>query len=202
MARTSRYASRAGRQAASRGADAALKLPVCSVLPVISGDLYQGETLSVTDGTWSNTPDSYSYQWQRDGVVIPGATEDEYELVLADAGKAMTCAVKATNLGVSAVAVSAATEPVLGDPTFSVQPSITGTAQEGETLTGDSGTHTGTSETLRWLADDVAIGGQTASTLVLAVGQVGAVITFEVTAINDAGSTVATSPATEEVIAA
>lgn len=202
MARTSRYASRAGRQAASRGADAALKLPVNSVLPAITGDLYEGETLTCSTGTWSNTPDTYAYQWNRDGSPIIGATGNTRVLALADAGAAMSCTVKATNLGVSAVATSAATEAVLGDPTFSVQPSISGTAQEGETLTGDSGTHTGTSETLRWLADDVAIADETAATLVLAAGQIGAVITFEVTAINAAGSTVATSPATAAVIAA
>lgn len=201
MSRGSRQ-TYAGRRAASRAADAALKLPVNSELPAITGDLYQGETLSVSDGTWSNTPDAYSYQWNRDGVAIAGATEDEYELVLADAGKVITCTVKATNLGVSAVAVSAPTEAVLGDPTFSVQPTITGTAQEDETLTGVPGTHTGTSATYRWLADDVAIGGETTLELVLATGQVGAVITFEVTAINDAGSTVATSAATAAVIAA
>jgi hypothetical protein len=199
--RQSRYTP-TGRRQASRAADAAAKLPVNSVLPAITGDAYQGETLSVSDGTWSNTPDAYSYQWRRDGVAISGATEDEYELVLADAGAVITCTVKATNLGVSAVATSAGTDPVLGDPTFSVQPSITGTAQEGETLTGVPGTHTGTSATYRWLEDEVAIGGETGLTLELAAGQVGAEITFEVTAINDAGSTVATSAPTEAVIAA
>jgi hypothetical protein len=200
MARTSRYASRAGRQAASRGADAALKLPVCSELPAITGDLYQGETLTCSEGTWTNTPDAFAYQWSRDGVQIIGATAATHEL--ADAGAAMTCTVKATNLGVSAVATSAATEPVLGDPTFSVEPSITGTAQEGETLTGDPGTHTGTSATYRWLADEVAIGGATSTTYELTSGEVDALITFEVTAINDAGSTVATSDPTAAVIAA
>jgi hypothetical protein len=179
-----------------------LKVSVNSVLPAITGDLYQGETLTCSTGTWSNTPDSYAYQWQRDGVPIIGATASTRVLALADAGAAMSCTVVATNSGVPRAATSAATAAVLGDPTFSVQPTITGTAQEGETLTGVPGTHTGTSATYRWLADDVAIGGETTVELVLAVGQVGAVITFEVTAINDAGSTVATSAATEAVIAA
>ncbi len=192
----------AGRRQASRAADAALKLPVNSVLPAITGDLYQGETLTCSTGTWSNTPDAYAYQWNRDGSPIIGATAATRVLALADAGATMTCTVTATNLGVSAVATSAATAAILGDPTFSVQPTITGTAQEGQTLTGVPGTHTGTSATYRWLADGVAIGGATGLTRVLAVGQVGSVITFEVTAINAAGSTVATSAATAAVIAA
>ncbi len=201
MARGSRY-TYAGRRAASRAADAALKLPVNSVLPAISGDLYQGETLTCTTGTWSNTPDTYAYQWNRNGSPIIGATANTRVLALADAGAVMSCTVTATNLGVPAVATSAATAAVLGDPTFSVQPSITGTAQDGETLTGVPGTHTGTSATYRWLADDVAIVGETALTLVLDTPQVGTVITFEVTATNAAGSTVATSAPTATVIAA
>lgn len=201
MARLSVRTS-AGRRQASRAADAAQKLAVNSVLPAISGDLYQGETLTCTSGTWSNTPDSYAYQWRRDGNAIIGATAATRLLALADVGAAMSCTVTATNSGVPAVATSAATAAILGDPVFSVQPTITGTAQEGQTLTGVPGTHTGTSATYRWLADAVAISGATGLTRVLAVGQVGAVITFEVTATNAAGSTVATSAATAAVIAA
>jgi hypothetical protein len=37
--------------------------PVNTVLPAISGTEQVGETLSVTDGTWLNTPTAYSYQW-------------------------------------------------------------------------------------------------------------------------------------------
>lgn len=201
MARQSR-STKVGRGQASRAALAATNLPACSVLPAITGNLYEGDTLTCSTGTWSKTPDAYAYQWRRNGNAIIGATANTRVLALADAGATMSCTVKATNLGVSAVATSAETAAVLGDPTFSVQPTITGTAQEGQTLTGVPGTHTGTSITRRWLADGVAIGGQTAATLVLAVGQVGAVITFEVTAINAAGSTVATSAATAAVIAA
>lgn len=201
MARQSRRTF-VGRRQASRAADAALKLPVNSVLPAITGNPYEGATLTCSTGTWSNTPDSYAYQWRRNGNAIIGATASTRVLALADAGATMSCTVTATNSGVPAVATSAETAAVLGYPTFSVQPTITGTAQEGQTLTGDPGTHTGTSATYRWLADGVAIGGATGLTRVLAAGQIGAVITFEVTAINAAGSTVATSAGTAAVIAA
>jgi hypothetical protein len=200
MARLSR-STFAGRRQASRAADAATKLPVNSVLPAISGDLYIGETLTCTSGTWSNTPDSYAYQWRRDGNAIIGATATTRVLALGDVGAAMSCTVVATNSGVPAVATSAATAAVLGDPVFSIQPAITGTAQEGETLTGVPGTHTGTSATYRWLADDVAIGGATGITIDLEAAQVGALIAFEVTAINAAGSSIATSAPTAAVIA-
>ena len=113
MARGSR-ASYGGRRAASRGADAAAKLPVCSVLPAITGTKTQGETLTCSTGTWSNTPDAYSYQWFRSGLKITGATAATKVLAVGDVGHTMTCTVKATNLGVSAVATSAATTAVQG----------------------------------------------------------------------------------------
>jgi hypothetical protein len=112
MARQSR-STFAGRRAASRAADAALKLPVNSVAPAITGTAQEGQTLTVSNGTWSNTPDAYAYIWRRDGVVIPGAAASNYALVAADVGKLITASVVATNLGVSAVATSAATAAVV-----------------------------------------------------------------------------------------
>lgn len=111
MARLSR-STHAGRRQASRAADAALKLPVNSVAPAITGTPTEGETLSLSDGTWSNTPDAYAYIWKRDGVVISGETAATYLLAVADVGAVITASVKATNSGVSAVANSNATDAV------------------------------------------------------------------------------------------
>ncbi len=111
MSRGSRQ-TYAGRRAASRGADAALKLPVNSVAPAITGTPTVGETLTCSTGTWSNTPDAYAYQWNRSGVAIIGATASTRLLAAPDEGATMTCTVTATNLGVSAVRTSAATAAV------------------------------------------------------------------------------------------
>lgn len=102
----------AGRREASRAADAALKLPVNSVAPAITGTTTQGQTLTVSNGTWSNTPDAYAYIWKRDGVVIAGEAAATYVLALADVGAVITASVVATNLGVSAVATTAATAAI------------------------------------------------------------------------------------------
>jgi len=99
----------AGRRQASRAADAATKLPACSVLPAITGTTTEGETLTCSTGTWSKTPDAYAYQWNRSGSAIAGATASTRLLAAADVGETLTCTVKATNLGVPAVATSAAT---------------------------------------------------------------------------------------------
>lgn len=111
MARTSRQ-TYAGRRAASRGADAVAKLPVNSEAPAITGTATEGETLTLSTGTWSNTPDTYRRIWKRDGVVIAGETAETYELTEDDVGALISGSVVAVNLGVSAVADAAATAEV------------------------------------------------------------------------------------------
>lgn len=74
-------------------------------------------------------------------------------------------------------------------PAFTVKPAITGTAQVGQTLTGASGTvRNGTVTVRRWLRNGVAISGATAATYVVQAGDVGAKITYEVTATNGLNS--------------
>lgn len=95
------------------------------------------------------------------------------------------------------------TGPVVPVPVNLTLPTIAGTAQVGSTLTGTDGTWTNspTGYTYRWLADGVAIGGATANTFLLTTAQVGAVITFEVTASNAGGNSApATSAATSAVL--
>lgn len=111
MARASR-STPAGRRAASRAADAVAKLPANSVAPAITGTATEGETLTVSNGTWSNTPDAYVYIWRRGGVVISGASASTYDLTEGDVGAVITASVVARNLGVQAVATSAGTAPV------------------------------------------------------------------------------------------
>jgi hypothetical protein len=86
-------------------------------------------------------------------------------------------------------------------PVNTVLPVITGTAQVGVTLSGSDGTWNSvpTSYTYRWLANGVAIGGATANTFLLTSAQLGAVITFEVTASNAGGNS---APATSAGTAA
>lgn len=90
-------------------------------------------------------------------------------------------------------------------PEFTVGPSITGTAQVGQELTGASGTISrGTVASRQWLRDGVDIDGATGATYVVQEADVGAVITFAVTAVGNllaTNTTVAVSAATEAVSA-
>lgn len=70
--------------------------PMNTALPVISGTATVDLIISVSTGTWTNSPVSYAYQWRRNGVNISGATNSSYTVVSADVSNVLTCAVTAT----------------------------------------------------------------------------------------------------------
>ena len=82
--------------------------PVNTVAPVISGTMVVGQTLTTTNGTWTNSPISFTYKWYKGITAIVGATSSTYILVQADAGTttAIKCEVTAINLGGSTAADS------------------------------------------------------------------------------------------------
>jgi hypothetical protein len=67
-----------------------------------------GQTLTTTNGTWTNSPTSFTYKWYKGITAIVGATSSTYILVQADAGTttAIKCEVTAINLGGSTAADS------------------------------------------------------------------------------------------------
>jgi hypothetical protein len=77
-------------------------LPVNSVAPALSGTPEVGETITTTNGTWTNSP-TFTYQWFLNGVAITGATSGTY---VTDAEGSLTCQVTATNAVGSNVAIS------------------------------------------------------------------------------------------------
>ena len=70
--------------------------PVNTVLPNVTGTAVVGNALTTTNGTWTNSPTSYAYQWKR-GATNIGTNANSYTLVNADAGQSITCVVTATN---------------------------------------------------------------------------------------------------------
>lgn len=113
--------------------------------PVISGIQTRGQTLSTTDGVWTNSPTSFAYQWKRGGVDIAGATNSTYLLAAADVGTAITVGIIATNVtGSSAQSVSSATGNIAALLSISGTPVTTATqnsAYAGFSVSG-SGGHT------------------------------------------------------------
>lgn len=73
--------------------------PVNTVAPVITGTADIGETLSVTAGSYTGaSPINLTYQWLRDGVVIPSETGNTYFTVEADADTTISVRETAANV--------------------------------------------------------------------------------------------------------
>jgi len=92
--------------------------PANTVPPTITGTPTVGQTLTAQDGTWTNSPTSFSYQWMRCNgggnkcAPIRGATLKTYVLVASDAGHTIRARVTATNTDGSATAESAQTAAI------------------------------------------------------------------------------------------
>lgn len=103
--------------------------PVVSVLPTISGTARVGLTLTASNGTWTGSPTSYSYQWQSCDntgaacVAISGATASTRLLASSEQGHAIRVVVKTTNTGGSTSATSAASAVVAATMTTTAAPS-------------------------------------------------------------------------------
>jgi hypothetical protein len=185
-------------------ANAFAAAPVNTAPPAISGTPKVGQTLTVSNGTWSNTPTSYTYQWQRCTSTttctnIANAVGQSYVVRQADGGDSLRARVTAINADGRATASSAPTDvvPATGAPVNTVRPSITGSAIVGSTLTAENGTwtNTPTSFTYQWLQCDrfggscVTIVGATGRTYNVRFTDVAGTLRVDVTGKNASGST-------------
>jgi hypothetical protein len=197
-----------------------LTAPTNAGLPTISGTVRQGEVLTANPGAWSGTtPITYTYAWQRcdtsgNGCTpIGGATASTYTLVAADVGNTIRVLVVATNTDGSAQAFSSATAQVAppnAAPANTAQPNPSGTAQDGQTITVDNGSWSGTAPityTYAWQRCVVSTGvctfitGATTNSYLLTSADVGFAMRSEVIATNSIGTSSAFSNLTQTVIA-
>ena len=178
--------------------------PAMSTAPTITGLARTGETLTTSNGTWTGTPSSYSYQWQRaatsGGVYsnIASATNSTYVVSDTDAGYFIKSAVIATNgVGSSSAALSTETAAVIDiAPINRAIPVVTGTARTGSTLTSSSGTWASspTSYSYQWQRAATSggvysnIASATSSTYVVSASDVGYFVKVSVVATNGVGS--------------
>jgi subtilisin family serine protease len=109
--------------------------PVNTTLPTISGTAQTGQTLSAGSGTWSESPSSYAYQWQRCNssgascTAIAAATAQSYTVASADVGSTLRVALTASNS-------AGASAPASSTQTALIQQ---GAATFGKTTVGTSG---------------------------------------------------------------
>ncbi|QYM76385.1 S-layer homology domain-containing protein [Leucobacter luti] len=92
--------------------------------PTVTGTPKVGATLTANAGTWAPAPVALSYQWQRAGAPISGATQATYTPVAADAGKTLTVAVTGTKSGYSPNTQTSAATAAIAPATPAVLPFI------------------------------------------------------------------------------
>lgn len=189
---------------------AAPAAPVNTAPPVIDNLApVVGDTLTVTNGTWTGTPTSYSYNWIRAGVPIGAPDQNTYLVVLADTGAEIKCDVTATNAtGSSDPAPSGGTALVESAPVNTVAPVISGNVSaptENDTLSATSGTwvaHPSATDTYQWKRSsdaggtaDIqnAPGASTGTTYVVDGTIVGSYLFCDVTMTNARGNATARS---------
>ena len=166
--------------------------------PTISGTAQVGETLTAETSAIADADGMsgavFIYQWLADDADIAGATSDTYTLVDADLEKAVKVRVIFTdNRSYQETLTSAATaavEPRPNSPATGA-PTISGTAQVGETLTAetsaiaDADGMSGAVFIYQWLADDADIAGATSDTYTLSDDDVGKAIKVKVSFRDD-----------------
>jgi hypothetical protein len=182
--------------------------PFNTALPAITGTLKIGSTQTVSTGTWSNTPTSYSYQWQKssDGISwinLSGETANTYVPTFDVANLQIRVNVGGVNTVDTATVTSAVISGFV-PPQATAVPAITGTRTTGQTLTSSSGTWPSTSSgyLYQWQRSSdggvtwTSISGATSSTYVLATADAGYQIRSQVSLTANAGSSSAYSLAT------
>lgn len=189
--------------------------PASTSLPTISGTAQVGQTLTATNGAWSNAPASFAYQWLRCNgggnscASVANGTQQTYTLVGADAGRTMRVRVTATNADGSSSAQSAQTALVAAAsssaaPKSTAPPTISGTAKVGQTLTANEGSWSGNPAgyAFQWQRCDADVTvcsnvvGATSRTYLVRIADLGYRVRVRVTARNDKGSATANSALT------
>jgi hypothetical protein len=199
------------------GTVAAEKAPTNTALPSITGAAEEGATLTASEGSWTGSPTGYAYQWEDCNTSgeacsnISKATASTHKLGAGDVGHDLRVVVSATNAAGTTKATSEATGTVVAEkaPENKGLPSITGDAEEGETLSASEGSWSGNPTSFGYVWEDCEASGEgcssngsTSSSYKLRAGDVGHTLRVIVTATNGAGSGEATSEATSTVVAA
>ena len=179
--------------------------------PTISGTQRVGSTLTGQPGTWSGTqPITFRYRWIRCSAQLSNCrtvdNDRSYTLRTTDRGRRLIFFVEAANRDGSrnAQATTGVIAARAAAPASVIAPSLSGTPREGQALSANPGTWSGTQPiaiSYQWQRCDanggscVAIAGANGRDYVLTASDVGRSVRAVVTARNAGGSrSLATPP--------
>lgn len=187
--------SRSGYQSASRtspGTAVVAAGTVTSALPTVSGTARVGHTLTAHPGAWEPADVELSFQWNRDGTAIVGATGATYAPGPDDVGRKLTVTVIGSKEGMtSSERTSAPTVAVAAGVLTTAAPTIAGTAVVGEELAAVLGSWADDVEVAyEWRRGGSSITGATASNYTLVPADRGTAITVRVTVTKPGFTTV------------
>ncbi len=154
-----------------------------TVEPAVVGTPQVGVPLTASPGTWTPTG-AFTYQWYAGPKAIRGATASTYTPTKSKLGKPIQVMVTSTLAGYATKSdLSAPAGPVApGQFQATVAPTVTGTPQVDQVLTGSPGTFVPAGAVhLQWLADGAPITGATATTYAVTPAEVNKVISLQVT---------------------
>jgi len=206
---------------AGAGAAASSAAPTNTSPPTITGTPQEGQQLTGDKGSWSNSPTDYNYSWLRCDTNggscsnISGADSTTQTLSSTDVGNTIRFKVEAKNAdgsnsesSVPTAVITTATKP---PPQNTSPPTITGTPQEGQTLSGNRGNWSGNPSDYNdfWMRCDRnggscsnISGANDRRAYLLKPVDVGNTIRFKVEAKNAGGNTFASSVPTAVITAA
>jgi hypothetical protein len=189
-------------------------MPVNTSPPTISGVPLQGQTLTASPGSWTNSPTSFIQRWQRCNSAgscswIAGAGGQTYILQAGDVGDTISVQVTAINAGGARTSSSQATSPIAPlTPLNTSAPAILGIARLGSTLAASTGSWSGSSPMAygyQWSRCDatgancVPIVGASRASYQVAEADVNGTVRVTVTAYNAAGASGPALSAAREV---
>lgn len=205
-------ASSAVAAATARAADG---VPANSVPPQINGDASSvGNTVGVTDGTWSSSPTSFGYEWWScQGTTdtcspLASATSSSYTIASSDLGNSLYAVVTATNGAGSTSVTSEFRTVVVGSPQVVDHPVLSGSqhitlesgsvvplAEVGNQLSVTSGTWTNSPTiSYQWIRCDSGysncnpISGETSASYTIAAADLGFTVGIRGDAANSYGT--------------
>ncbi len=176
---------------------AALFMSLDSSQPSLSGTAKVGQTLTVDAGTWGPGTVALSYQWYRDSSAIGGADGTSYAVQADDAGSKLSVEISGLKAGYTVTARTSAATGTVDSASFTAtpDPTVSGTAKIGQTLTASAGTWKPTPAklTYQWLRGGKAISGATKSSYTVLVDDAGAKLSVAVTGSKDGYTSVTTT---------